>query len=146
MQNDTDAGTHIPKAELTPGTWFKRRFPKLPEKYGEPVYQFIADKRAKVCDLSEDFMAATLGHEGTPASPTVYYALEERFYTYNPVTGIFERQREDDIAARLSALFLECVRECRESADVSRLEFGFRDSAALAGICSASQKRAWDCG
>jgi hypothetical protein len=60
--------------------------------------------------------------------------MEERFYTYENATGIFERQREDGIAAKLSGLFLECVRECRDSADVSKLEFGFRDSAALTGI------------
>src|SRR5262249_46381878 len=59
---------------------------------------------------------------------------EDRFYTYNPATGIFERQREEGIAARLSALFLECVRACQDSADTTRLAFRMRDSAALVGI------------
>jgi hypothetical protein len=129
-----DACEYVPKAELTPATWFKQRFPKLAEKYGEPVHQSISGNRARVRDISEDFMAATLGQEGMPAAPTVYLAMEERFYSYNAAAGVFERQREEDIAARLSGLFLECVRECRDSAEVAKLEFSFRDSAALAWI------------
>lgn len=129
-----EASEYVPKAELTPATWFKQRFPKLAEKYGEPVHQSISGNRAHVRDISEDFMAATLSSDGMNETPTVYLAIEERFYSYNSVTGIFERQREEDIAAKLSALFLECVRECRDSAEISKLEFAFRDSAALAGI------------
>jgi len=129
-----EAPEYVPTTELTPSTWFKARFPKLAEKYGEPVHQSIANNRARVRDISEDFMAATIGMDGTSNAPTVYLSIEERFYTYAPATGHFERQREEDIAARLSALFLECGRECREFADVSKLEFGFRDSAALTGI------------
>jgi hypothetical protein len=75
-----------------------------------------------------------LGPEGMPETPTVYFSIEDRFYTFNPATGIFGHQREDEITAKLSALFLECARACRESADTSKLEFRMRDSAALSGI------------
>lgn len=129
-----DAPEYVPKAELTPATWFKHRFPKLAEKYGEPVCQTVSGNRARVRDISEDFMAAALGPDGSPDAPTIYFPTEERFYSYNGTTGIFERQREDGIAAKLSALFLDCARVCRDSAEVSKLEFNFRDSAALAGI------------
>jgi P4 family phage/plasmid primase-like protien len=125
---------YIPTQELTPGAWFKQRFPMLADKCGEPVHETLSGKRARVRDISEDFMAATLGAMGRPDAPTVYLAVEERFYTYNPATGIFERQREDGIAAKVSEMFLECVKQCREAADLSKLEFGLRDSAALAGI------------
>lgn len=130
----TEAPEYVPKSELTPGTWFKQRFPKLAEKYGEPVHESISAKRAKVCDLSEDFMAAVLGMDGMPETPTIYLPVEDRFYTYNPATGIFGHQRENEISARLSALFLECGRACRESADTCKLEFRMRDSAASCGI------------
>ena len=129
-----DAPEYVPKAELTPGTWFKQRFPRLAEKHGEPILESISGKRSQVRDVSEDFMAATLGMDGTPQAPTVFVPGEDRFFTYNPATGIFERQREEYVVARLSALFLECARACHESADTARLAFGMRDSAALAGI------------
>jgi len=129
-----DAPEFVLNAELTPAAWFKQRFPKLAEKYGEPVHEAIAGKRAQVRDVSEDFMAAMLGAEGSPEAPTVYVPIEERFYTYNPATGIFGHQREEEITARLSALFLECGRACRDCADTSKLEFAMRDTSALSGI------------
>ena len=79
-------------------------------------------------------MAATLSAEGMPEAPTVFHRMEERFYTYSPATGFFERQREEDIATRISGLFLDCARTCRDTADVSRLAFGMRDTAATSGI------------
>jgi P4 family phage/plasmid primase-like protien len=129
-----DAPDYVPKSEVTPATWFKQRFPKLSDKHGEPVHEFTSGKRAQVRDVSEDFMAATLGVEGSPEMPTIFLPIEERFYTYNAATGILERQREEDIAARLSALFLDCARACRDCADTSKLEFRMRDTAALSGI------------
>lgn len=129
-----DAPEFVPDEERTPGTWFKQRFPKLAEKYGDPVHESISGKRAQVRDLSEDFMAATLGADGMPETPTIFFAPEERFYTYDCATGIFGHQREDTIAARLSALFLECAKCCHQSADTSRLAFAMRDTAALSGI------------
>ncbi len=128
------APEYVPKAEITPGTWFKRRFPKLADKYGEPVYESTSGKRTQVRDVAEDFMAATLGFDGMPETPTIFFPAEQRFYTYSPATGIFEPKREEDIAARLSALYLEAVRACEDSADTSRLAFGMRDTSALAGI------------
>ena len=89
-----DAPEFVPNEERTPGTWFKQRFPKLAEEYGEPVQESISGKRAQVRDLSEDFMAAVLGPVGMPEAPTVYFPMEDRFYTYNPATGIFGHQRE----------------------------------------------------
>ncbi len=129
-----DAPEYVPKSELTPATWFKQRFPKLAEKYGEPVHQVVSGKRAQVRDVSEDFMAATLGMDATPEAPTIFLPIEERFYTFNAATGIFERQRDEAIATRLSQLYLECARACGETAEVSKLAFSMRDTAALSGI------------
>ena len=129
-----DAPEFVPKQELMPGTWFKQRFPKLAEKYGEPVLESVSGKRAVVRDLSEDYMAAVLGADGMPEAPTIYLPTEERFFCYNPATGIFEAIREEALAARFSALFLECATACKDSADISKLAFGMRDTAALNGI------------
>jgi P4 family phage/plasmid primase-like protien len=128
------APEYVPKAELTPGTWFKQRFPKLAERYGEPTHETITGNRAKVREACEDFMAATLGADGMPEAPTVFLPCEGRFYTYDIATGIFGHRREEEISARMSALFLECGRASRETADTSKLEFGMRDTAALTGI------------
>jgi P4 family phage/plasmid primase-like protien len=128
-----DAPAH--DAEQTPNQWFMRRFPKLAERHGEPVQESRCDHELpRVADICEDFMAATLGQDGQPNAPTVFLASEERFYTYEPKEGIFHRRSEPDLSAGLSKLFLECARECRDHCDVSRLEFGLRDSAALSGV------------
>jgi putative DNA primase/helicase len=128
------AAEYVPIAELTPGNWFKLKYPKLTERYGEPLHEVVSGKRAQVRDAGEDFIAATLGADGTPDAPTVYLSGEDRFYTYNKDTGIYERQREEDISARISDLYLTCARDCRETADVSKLMFAMRDSAALTGV------------
>lgn len=119
---------------LTPAAWFKQRFPKLAEKHGEPIHEIKVQDRARAREVSEDFMAAMLGPDGLPESPTVFMPCENRFYTYDIATGIFSHQREEEIAARISGLFLECARACQKSADTSRLEFGMRDTSALTGI------------
>ena len=60
-------------------------------------------------------MAATLGIDGRPNAPTVYLAMEDSFYTYNDATGIFEKQREENISAKISANVLKCSRDdCRD--------------------------------
>ena len=119
---------------VNPNSWFKQRFPTLAEKLGEPVALRVpTGGRPSVQDLNESFMAATLGNEASPESPTIFLRPEGRFYCYRPELGIFTVASEEDLAARLSRLLLECARDCREACDVSALEFQQRDSAALAG-------------
>jgi P4 family phage/plasmid primase-like protien len=125
----------------TPNTWFKEGFPKLAGRYGEPVLeaQTEDDEPPHVVDVCEDFIAATLGEDGQPDKPTVFLPTEGRFYTYEPAEGVFVRRQEPELSARLSQMFLECARACRESCDVSKLEFGFRDTAALSGVLRRGQ-------
>ena len=137
-QIETAEGT---KLIATPDAWFKCRFPKLADMYGEPV-RLYRDKREqipRVVEICEDFMAATLGEDAQPDAPTVFMPIENKFYTYVPAQGISLHLREADLTARLSRLFLECARACREHADVSKLEFGLRDTAALAGVLRRAQ-------
>jgi 5S rRNA maturation endonuclease (ribonuclease M5) len=58
--------------KLTPNDWFKQKFPGLAEKHGEPVSLKATNGRAKASDLNESFMAATLGQDANPETPTVY--------------------------------------------------------------------------
>ena len=101
--------------------------------HGEPVSQKSANNRTKANDLNESFMAATLGAAANPNEPTVHLRGENRFYTYTPGRGIYTLASDEDISARLSALLLSCARACKENCDVDALEFGLRDSSALAG-------------
>lgn len=118
---------------MTPNEWFKQRFPALAETHGEPVSLQSKNNRTKASDLNESFMAATLGASANPAEPTVHLRGENRFYTFTPGRGIYTLASEEDVSARLSALLLSCARACKENCDVDALEFGLRDSSALAG-------------
>jgi P4 family phage/plasmid primase-like protien len=126
---------------LTPKIWFKERFPKLAARYGEPVLEVKTTETdlPRVSDVCEDFIAATLGEDGQPDRPTVFLPTEGRFYTYEPAEGVFVRRQEPELSARLSQMFLECAPACRKSCDVSKLEFGFRDTAALGGVLRRAQ-------
>jgi P4 family phage/plasmid primase-like protien len=119
----------------TPAAWFNNKFPGLSEKCGDPIDE-EKNKQGKsvVRGFSEDFFATALGNKGCPADPAVYIPTEDRFFTYFPSDGIYIEQREQDLAAKISQLFLECARACREASDVKNLEFGFRDAASLGGI------------
>lgn len=119
--------------ELTPNDWFKKKFPALADKHGEPVSLKSTNNRTKANDLNESFMAATLGEQANPDTPTVYLRGENRFYTFSPERGIYTLASEEDVSARLSALLLECARACKKDCDVDALEFSLRDSSALAG-------------
>ena len=99
-----------------PDAWFDEKFPGLREQYGPAVLLGFPPRQKDdeesmplVKDLSEDFLAATLGELGTPRTPTVFMAVENRFYTYDPDAGIFVEVREPKLIARLSQELLECA-------------------------------------
>ena len=127
----------------TPAAWFAAKYPKLPAQYGNAVQEVwpSGDDKGKpfARDLSEDFLAATLGEKGAPDAPTVFAAEEERFYTYAPADGIFCEARESKLQARLSDLLLECARACVAKFDTRGLEFKFRDSSNLRGVLSRAR-------
>src|ERR1043166_129342 len=72
----------------TPTAWFGAKFPRLPTRYGEAVQEVwpVDEEKGKpfVKDLSEDFLAATVGENGAPDAPTVFAVEEDRLYTYAP--------------------------------------------------------------
>ena len=88
----------------------------------------------KVRGLREDFLAATFGEAGTPDTPTVFVAIENRFYSYRSELGIYVEEREAKLTARLSELLLTCARACAEACDTQGLAFKFRDTASLRGV------------
>jgi P4 family phage/plasmid primase-like protien len=121
---------------VTPLRWFKNKYPLLSEEFGDPVRE-QTDKNGVISiqDIGEDFLAGTLGEKASPDDPTVFITEETKFYTYLPDEGIFVRQSEAVLQARLSRLLLKCARECKgPGCDTQALEFRFRDSASLAGV------------
>jgi P4 family phage/plasmid primase-like protien len=124
------------RALVTPSQWFARKFPSLVERFGNAILE-ETDRVGVVSarDIGEDFLAATLGSEGCPDSPTVFAETEEKFWTYSPKEGVFILEREPALQTRLSSLLLDCARACRgDGCETTTLEFRFRDSANLTGV------------
>ena len=122
---------------VMPNEWFAAKFPALPQQFGPAISEEIPTRKGEkpfVDDVSEDFLAATLGLQGTPEAPTVFMATEDRFYTYQPGIGIYCEEREAKLATGLSRLLLTCARECSKKCDTRNLEFRFRDTANLRGV------------
>jgi len=119
--------------------WFAQKFPKLPDEFGDAVLE-EPDKEGKqiVHDISQPFIAATLGESAVPGAPTIYLPSENRFYTYSPEEGIYSQTREPELLRRLSQLLLEASRACNDAV-TKKLQFGFRDSAHLVGIVKHAQ-------
>ena len=125
-----------------PDEWFAKKYPALPDQYGPGVLLETPESKGEdesakmpiVKDLSEDFIAATLGEQGTPTAPTIFMATEERFYTYDPAIGIYVEARDASLMARLSATLLQCARDCEDECDTKSLTFRFRDTANLRGV------------
>lgn len=119
-----------------PSEWFATRYPKLAAMYGPAVLVGNGEEDAPpmVKDLSEDFLAATLGEMATPESPTVFVPQEERFYRYDPDAGIFVEIRESRLLAMLSEVLLACGRDCASNCDTTNLLFRLRDTANLRGV------------
>ncbi len=121
----------------TPAAWFDKKYPKLAARYGNAVQEKFpagGKGRSVVTNLSEDFLAATLGKDGTPTAPTVFVVEEDKFYAYSPNDGIFKEVTEPALAMRLSKLLLECALACRRRFDTQALEFRLRDSSKLRGV------------
>ena len=120
--------------QTTPAQWFLK-FPSISEEHGDAVRE-ETDKNGvgAVRDIGEDFFAATLGRKGSPDAPTVFLPTEDKFYTYQPATGIFIHQRDPVLIARLSRLALDCARECCDNCQTEALKFRFRDAASLSGV------------
>jgi P4 family phage/plasmid primase-like protien len=119
--------------------WFNRKFPALTrDKFGDPVSETTGvseetgERYVSVNAISQPYLAATLGELGSPETPTVYIAEEDRFYRYSTSEGIYVQVREPEIASHLSNLLLEAT---LENPDVltDKLEFGFRAATPLAG-------------
>jgi P4 family phage/plasmid primase-like protien len=125
-----------PALPAEPDAWFAARYPKLAEVYGPAVLLNAGEEDGPpmVKDLSEDFLAATLGEMGSPETPTVYLPQEGRFYRYEPNAGIFQEIREDRLSAMLSEVLLACGRDCAPNCDTTNLLFRLRDTANLRGV------------
>ena len=104
------------------GWWFAEKSPIVHNGYGSAL-QTKEDRQGQkyVADISEDFFAATLGSEGSPAAPTVYVPDEGCFYTYNRASGLYTEQTEHTLAARLSTILLRCAQEAGQEVNVGNL-------------------------
>ena len=117
------------------------RFPKLVELYGQPVQEKSGtnSELGRVLDVSEDFLAATLGELGCPEAPTVYVTEESRFWSYSPSEGIYLETNEATLMAKLSDLLLQCARVCSAKFDTTALAFKFRDCGNLRGVMARAR-------
>jgi P4 family phage/plasmid primase-like protien len=123
------------QAQNGPAQWFNEKFPLLYDQFGEAI--LVARDQfgvLRVQAIGEDFVAATLGEEGSPNAPTVFLPTEEKFHTYVPTEGIFIHQREPVLLASLSRLLLDCSRECAAGCDTKALRFRLRNAATLGGV------------
>ena len=120
----------------TPSQWFAEKFPLIADEHGAAVLE-ETDKKSGVVsvkDVSEDFLAATMGDKGTPDAPAVFLSTEGRFYIYTPTEGMFVHQREPALLTRFSRMLLDCHRACRDGCQTQALEFRLRDTSTLGGV------------
>lgn len=122
-----------------PNQWLSRRFPEIAVRYGDALLLGDRDGQRYVRDFNEDFLAAIVGEMGTPAAPTVFVREEARFYTYtndpkDQGFGIYVEVTKENLISRLSAILLECARQCQTPVDTSALEFRLRSAAKLHGV------------
>jgi hypothetical protein len=114
--------------------WFRSKFPALTEeKFGNPVSEETTDEGIRVVTaISQPYLAATLGELGSPETPTVYIAEEDRFYRYSKTEGIYVEVRAPEIMTHFAHLLWEAARE-NPKVLTRKLEFGFRDASRLTG-------------
>jgi hypothetical protein len=147
VENFAKENAILPTSDMpdTPAAWLAAKFPALEKLCGRAADEVTPDEdegRPSVKDLSEDFLASTLGEHGAPDAPTVFVGTEDRFYQYQPREGIYMEIREPALTVQLSALLLECSRACAGTFDTRNLEFKFRDSANLKGGNDSRQRSA----
>lgn len=131
-----DKPADVARFPITPSQWFDARYPGLSEIHGDAVREEI-DKHGIVSasGVNEDFLAGTLGDQGTPDAPTIFLPTEQRFFCYDVNEGIYVHQREPVLMARISQLLLECARACKtEACRTTALEFGLRQANELRGV------------
>lgn len=136
--DDSNAKKEFEKWLKHPLLWFKQYFPELFTKYGGKVADVIPRKDGVyyVHQLNEDFLAETLGQLGNPKSPTIYVGREDRFYRYEPKSGIFMPVSESQLLAELSSLLQRCAEECEQKGfcDTTSLRFTLCKSTQLRGV------------
>ncbi len=119
---------HAVETKLTPTKWFEAQYPTLGGRYGKAVLEKSGrGETVAVTEINHDFIAATLGAEGTPASPVVFLRSNELFYQYDPEEGIYLPKNKADLIPSLSQLLLKCAYEADE-VNVDNLRFRFRNS------------------
>ncbi len=127
-------GNRVKKPRVVlPSEWFERRYPKVSEKHGAPLDVSWENNNCSVKEINDDFFAALLGDLGHSDAPTV--RLTGRFYTYKKDSGIFEKESDGAIEARISGLLKQCSKECASpSIDTTNLSFRLSNSARLGGV------------
>jgi putative DNA primase/helicase len=128
------------RRSLSPVEWFNAKFPSLSAEYGDAaLIRRTKSGSLFVADISEDFVAATLGEKGRPDTPTAFSPVEQKFYTYALDDGIYNYQRDAELIKSLSRLLLDGARESNGFIDTRSLEFRLRSSTKLAGVLKKAQ-------
>ena len=118
----------------SPNQWLQQKYPKVYGKHGEPLNIGKTKDAKYVKEIDDDFFAALFGDLGHPDAPTV--RLPGRFYTYKKDSGIFEKESDGAIEARISGLLKQCAKECASQKEMNTKELSFRlsNSARLGGV------------
>ena len=136
---DVSRPSNSPVAGPSVAEWFRKKFPALEAKFGPAVFEDKTKDGTKIVTaVSQPFLAATLGELGSPETPTIYIAEENRFYTYSPSEGIYLQSRPPELLAQISDLLLLAARE-NPKVLTKPLQFGFRNAASLSGAIKHAQ-------
>lgn len=119
----------------SPNDWLEQQYPVLVKKYGPPALMQTPKDGGQpfVKTLNEDFLAATLGADGSPDEPAVFLSVEGKFFKYVSADGIYRHKTPEDLESLFSRILLDCARACQEY-DVRSLLFAHRKSAVMSGV------------
>lgn len=83
--------------------WKKEIGQGLLKRYGEP---WVPDGKGEPTGMNEQYYAGLFAFH----NEVIYENEEERYYLYNPASGLWERTKEEDIYCRISDMLLKASR------------------------------------
>jgi len=122
------------KQDTHPVVWLMKKYPKVREKYGEPLDIRKEGNNIKIKAINDEFFAACLSELGTPDAPVVF--TQGAFYHYSAETGIFEPIKGRNVDTMIGEIMRDCANACDNGGmnDASPLTFRFAKKSTLSPI------------
>lgn len=122
------------KQDTHPVVWLMKKYPKLRERYGEPLDIRKEGNNIKIKAINDEFFAACLSELGTPDAPVVF--TQGAFYHYSAETGIFEPIKGRKVDTMIGEIMRDCANACDNGGmnDVSPLTFRYNKKSQLSSI------------